>query len=148
MEGWYLGQFCLTKQHAGFAQYGHILEPGFFEDSGIFLILADYRHILVQRCAYSTIHGHINVVGMDMRYQIIIDSGENFFQRHGQVIEGHGQMFLHFIRHMIRSAGNINEGKLMLGHQPRVNQENFTGIFKTIGGIADLCQFHGDISFS
>ena len=82
-----------------------------------------------------------------MRYQIIIDASEDFFHRHGQVIEGHGQMLLHFIRHMIRSAGNIDEGKLMLGHQPRVNQERFAGIFKAVGGIADLRQFHGHVSF-
>ena len=147
MEGRYLGQLCRTKQHAGFGQYGYIVEARFLEYSGIFFILADYRHILVQRCAHSTIHGHIDVVGMDMRYQIIINSGEYFFHRHGKVIEGHRQMLLHFIRHMIRLAGNIDEGKLVLGHQPRVNQESFVGIFKAVGGIADLCQFHGHVSF-
>ena len=42
---------------------------------------------------------------------------------------------------------STDEGKLMLGHQPRVNQERFAGIFKAVGGIADLRQFHGHVSF-
>ena len=123
-----------------------VVEAVPMENGSIVLVLANHGCLFVQRCAYRSIGGNINVVGVDMGHQIAIDTLQDFLNGHGKVIEGHGQVFLHVVRHMERHPGNVHKAQLMLGSKPRVNEDYLSCVFDANGSIANLRDFHNYIS--
>ena len=88
----------------------------------VLFILHKDRDGLIQRLAYGPIGSYINMVWMDVRYDVIIDTIQNFLRRPRQSINRHGNFHFNRVRNHVWLPRNISETtKASFSTKPGVN---------------------------
>lgn len=105
-----------------FRQNPYILESGFFKNGCILFILHKDRNGFIQRLTYGPIGSYINMVWMDVRYDVIIDAIQNFLRCPRQSINRHGNFHFNRIWNHVRLPRNISETtKTSFSTKPWIN---------------------------
>ena len=100
----------------------YILKSGLFKNGCVLFILHKDRDGLIQRLAYGPIGSYINMVWMDVRYDVIIDTIQNFLRRPRQSINRHGNFHFNRVRNHVWLPRNIFETtKASFSTKPGVN---------------------------
>ena len=100
----------------------YILKSRLFKNGCVLFILHKDRNGLIQRLAYGPIGSYINMVWMDVRYDVIIDTIQNFMRRPRQSINRHGNFHFNRVRNHVWLPRNISETtKASFSTKPGVN---------------------------
>lgn len=78
-----------TFEKRGFTQHRHGLEAGTSEALGVLFVLNEYGGVFAKRSSHRAVGGHIDVVGMHVRYDVRVDPVEHRFERHRQIAKRH-----------------------------------------------------------
>lgn len=112
MESGNLTDDGISYFHPFFRKDGDILKSRFLQDNRIFFVLAENGYGLIEWGAYSTVgERNVNVVRMEVRDDDAVDIFQDFFCRHGKVIERHRQMLLHLVRDMVGMPGHVGDSE-------------------------------------